>query len=68
VPYGGDWVESLVRDARRGDPVWIPRACLVGVDQAVEIVSYFLLRREPSPAVSWCYWHELPLSDSYPEE
>jgi len=67
TPYGGESCESLVRVERGGDPFWIPRACLVGVDQAVEIVSYFLLQRERSPAVSWCYWHELQLSDSYPE-
>ncbi len=67
VPYAGGSCESLVRDERGGDPFWIPRACLVSVDEAVAIVSAFLLRREPSPVVSWCYWHELPLSDSYPE-
>ena len=67
VPYDGGSCESLVQDECGGDPFWIPHACLVDVEQAVEIVSCFLRRREPSPIVSWCYWHELPLSDSYPE-
>ena len=67
VPYDGGSCESLIQDERGGDPFWIPRACLVSVDQTVEIVSHFLFRREPSPAVSWCYWHDLPLSDSYPD-
>lgn len=67
VPYEGGSCESLVLDERGGDPFWIPRACLVGVDQAVEIVACFLRRKEPSPVVSWSYWHDLPLSDSYPK-
>jgi hypothetical protein len=67
VPYDGSSCEALVEDERGGNPFWIPRACLVGVDQAVDIVSCFLLSQHPSPVVSWCFWHELPLSDSYPE-
>jgi|GEM_PF-6952525 len=67
VPYGGGDCESLVQDERGGNPFWIPRACLIGTDQAVEIVSHFLSRREPSPNVSWCEWNELPLSDTYPD-
>lgn len=43
VPYDGGSCASLVRDERGGDPFWISRACLVSVDQAVEIVSCFLL-------------------------
>jgi hypothetical protein len=66
VPYDGRPCDALVQDERGGDPFWIPRACLVGVDEAVTIVSYFLSRREPSPKVSWRFWHKLPLDESYP--
>ncbi|WP_169975561.1 hypothetical protein [Tautonia rosea] len=66
VPYDGGSCASLVEDERGGDPFWIPRACLIDADQTVEVVSWFLSHREPSPRVSWCYWHELPLLDSYP--
>jgi len=66
VPYNGGSCESLIEDERGGDPFWIPRACLVGVDDAVEIVSCFLARSEPSARVQWRYWHDLPLPESYP--
>ncbi len=66
VPYDGGSCLPLVKDERGGDPFWIPIACLIGVDEAVEIVSCFLRHREPSSCVSWRYWHELPLPESYP--
>jgi hypothetical protein len=66
VPYDGGPCEQLIQDERGGDPFWIPRACLVSVDDAVEIMSYFLRQQEPSPGISWRYWHELPLTESYP--
>jgi hypothetical protein len=59
--------EQLIEDERGGDPFWIPRACTVGIGQAVEIVSWFIERGEPSPSLSWCFWHQLPLPDSYPK-
>jgi hypothetical protein len=67
VPFDGGSCEPLIRDERGGDPFWIPRACTVGTDEAVEIVSCFIEREEPSPRLAWCYWHELPLADSYPK-
>lgn len=66
VPYDGTSCDDLVEDERGGDPFWIPRACLVEVDAAVEIVSHFLASHSASPNISWRYWHELPLGDSYP--
>ena len=67
VPYDGRPCESLIEDERGGDPFWMPRACLIDVDQTVDVVSWFLSHQEPSPRVSWRYWHELPLPESYPE-
>lgn len=67
VPYNGESCESLVEDERGGNPFWIPRACLIETDQAVDVVTRFVTHEEPSPAVRWCYWHELPLTESYPE-
>lgn len=67
VPFDGGSCAALIEDERGGDPLWIPRACLVGVGTAVRIVAYFLTNREPCPDVPWCYWHELPLPASYPE-
>jgi hypothetical protein len=64
VPYDGGPCESLVEDERGGDPFLIPKACLIDTDQAVEVISYFLSRREPSPSVPWCYWHELPIPEA----
>jgi hypothetical protein len=61
VPYTGGSCEEFVPDERGGDSFLIPRACLVDVDQAAEVVRAFLLTRQPSPAVRWCYWHELPI-------
>jgi hypothetical protein len=66
VPYDGASCEELVRDERGGDPFWIPRACLISVHEAVEIVRHFLSHQAPWPGVLWRYWHELPLTDSYP--
>jgi hypothetical protein len=63
VPYRGGSCEDLVRDERGGDPLLIPRACLVDADSAVELVRFLLASRQPAPAVVWRYWHELPLPD-----
>ncbi len=63
VPYGGGSCEDLVRDERGGDPFLIPRACLVGTDDAVEAVRFFVATRHPSPTLAWQYWDELPLTD-----
>lgn len=67
VPYNGQSCELLVEDERGGDPFWIPRACLINTDQAVDAVLWFLKRQEPTPIFVWCYWHELPLTESYPK-
>lgn len=66
-PFDGQSCEQLIQDERGGDPFWIPRACTVSVDQAIEIVAWFIERAEPSPKISWCFWGELPLPDSYPK-
>jgi hypothetical protein len=63
VPYSGGPREDLIRDERGGDPFLIPRACLVGTDEAVEAVRFFLEARRPGPGLAWRYWHELPLTD-----
>lgn len=67
VPYNGESCDALIRDERGGDPFWIPRACVIGMDQAVDVVRHFIRHHEPSPAVRWCCWGQLPLPDSYPE-
>jgi hypothetical protein len=67
VPYDGGSCETLVQDERGGDPFWIPRSCLIGVEDSIEIVSYFLKHQDQSPGVSWCFWHELPLPKTYPQ-
>lgn len=61
VPYNGDSCEDLLNDERGGDPFLIPRACLVGTEQAVDIVRHFLVSQVPASCVKWRYWHELPL-------
>jgi hypothetical protein len=59
VPYDGDPCKSFIEDERGGDPFSIPRPCLVAVDEAVGIVTFFLTHRKPSPNVVWRYWEEL---------
>lgn len=66
VPYDGGSCEELIEDERGGDPFGIPRACLISVDHAVEVVRHFMSHQEPWPGVPWRYWHELPLCESYP--
>jgi hypothetical protein len=61
VPYSGGSCQALIKDERGGDPLMIPRACLVDTEQAIEVVRCFLVARQPAPALAWRYWHELPL-------
>jgi hypothetical protein len=68
VPYDGGSCEPLLESEFGGNPFWIPRACLVGLDEAVGITSHFIARSEPWPGVSWRLWHELPLPAGYPHE
>jgi hypothetical protein len=63
VPYNGGSCEDLVRDERGGDLFLIPRACLVSTDEAVAAVLSFVATWQPSLALVWRYWDELPLTD-----
>jgi hypothetical protein len=67
VPFDGGTCDMLVEDERGGDPFWIPRACLIDVEDAVEAVIWFLTHTSPSPKLVWRFWHQLPLSDDYPK-
>lgn len=66
VPYDGGSCEALVENERGGDPFWIPRACLISVDHAVEVAQFFLSDQLPWPGIPWSFWHEVPLTNSYP--
>lgn len=63
VPYRGGECETVVEDERGGDPFLIPRACLVGTEEAVNAVLFFLKTRRPTTTLTWQYWHDLPLSE-----
>ena len=67
VPYDGSSCELLVEDEAGGDPFWIPRACLIDVDKAVEAVAAFLTDGEPCSNIRWSYFGDLPLTESFSE-
>jgi hypothetical protein len=61
VPYDGTSCDVFVADERGGDPFKIPRACLVNVQQALEIVREFLRSSGRADSINWLSWYELPL-------
>ena len=68
VPCDGGTCGAFVKSEFGGNPFWIPRACLVGVDDAVAIATYFAAHRAPWPGLEWRVWDDLPLPADYPHE
>lgn len=68
VPFDGSPCDAMVESEFGGNPFWIPRACLVGVDTGVEILSHFATHCSLWPGVCWRAWNQIPLPENFPHE
>jgi hypothetical protein len=68
VPFNGGPCDAFIEDEHGGNRFLIPTSCLIGPEDAVNVLTYFLSHRELWPGVPWRSWSELPLPADYPHE